>query len=245
MKYLIMSSPRTGSSLLGGALTNSGHAGRPLEFAHKKTLRENGNPEQTIGGLLAYLDRIVEHNTTPNGVFGIKMHFNQFHNLFGEGRHGIKNGIDFMRGFQKFILIFREDKILQAISEMLAMDTGVWNTSDRDYARSVGRELESQDVPLIAKIMARQISEEYSWRNLLMQLNLSFHEVSYENLTASADVELARICSYLAIDGLNDLSLQQKTIKLTDIDATQEMKKEYLRAIGAIKLESDSFSASR
>jgi trehalose 2-sulfotransferase len=228
-----MSSPRTGSSLLSGALADSGHAGRPLEFAHKKTLRENGNPEQTIEGLQAYLCRIVENNTTPNGVFGMKMHFNQFHSLFGDGRHGLENGVSFMQKFQKFILIFREDKVLQAISEMLAMDTGVWNTPDPDYAGSVGRELVTEDVPLIAKIMARQVWEEYSWRNLLIQLSLTFHEVSYESLTASPDGEAAGLCSYLAIDGLSAVSVRPKTIKLTDTSVTVEMKKQYLRAIGA------------
>src|SRR5262249_15586129 len=81
-KYLICSTPRSGSTLLSTGLASTGRAGRPLEYLSQPygvVFKERN------GRLLLpeYWRFLVTRRTTPNGVFGMKMHFDQFANNLG------------------------------------------------------------------------------------------------------------------------------------------------------------------
>jgi LPS sulfotransferase NodH len=97
--YLICATPRSGSTLLCEALTNTNLAGRPEEYF--EALKESGRPRRPLeyftgvedAGLVEllggsegpppvysayeeyteYLARAIEQGTTPNGVFGAKV----------------------------------------------------------------------------------------------------------------------------------------------------------------------------
>jgi LPS sulfotransferase NodH len=77
--YLICSIERTGSNLLAQALTRIGLAGRPIEyfnptFQHQPTMRAIlGECSLTDG-----LNKVLSAGTTPNGVFGAKVHLSHF-----------------------------------------------------------------------------------------------------------------------------------------------------------------------
>ena len=233
MKYLIMSSPRTGSTMLGAALNATGHAGTALEYFHEKMLAEKGHPEQTKDGMLAYYAAVVEATASANGVFGMKLHFNQFHNIFGEQRFGMRSGASFVKSFDRHVLIYRRDKIMQAISEMLAMEAHLWNSADRTASGTLGRPFSEKDVPLIARIMNRQVAEEYAWRQLMRDLSITPHEVAYEDLVATPDAALGSLAAYLGIPGMPPLTTSRDTVKLTDQQATRAIKGRFLAAIGA------------
>ena len=77
-RYLVCSSPRTGSNVITAALQHSGLGGVPFEYLHpnavplvfKRFGRANGTMKQ-------YLGLIESCRTSANGVFGIKVHFGQ------------------------------------------------------------------------------------------------------------------------------------------------------------------------
>src|SRR2546423_4369603 len=108
--YLICATPRSGSTLLCEALTNTGIAGRPEEFfqARKETgvIRRpleyfEGTDTTEIAAILGesvgsedllmsptseenfadYLARVMQQRTTPNGVFGAKVMWGYFAGL--------------------------------------------------------------------------------------------------------------------------------------------------------------------
>jgi LPS sulfotransferase NodH len=114
--YLICATPRSGSTLLCEALTNTGIAGRPEEFfqARKETglprrpleyfegiatteiasiLGEGTRPNellmQPVSGesYADYLARVIEEGTTPNGVFGAKVMWGYFDGLLNNLGH--------------------------------------------------------------------------------------------------------------------------------------------------------------
>lgn len=58
----------------------------------------------------------MPENASANGVFGMKMHFNQFGDVFSEKPSGFQRGLEFPGNFQKYILIYLHDKFLRAIS---------------------------------------------------------------------------------------------------------------------------------
>src|SRR4051794_31435893 len=74
-RYLMLATPRSGSTLLGQGLQASGLAGDPKEFfGHKMPfwMKRWGTP--TLGSYVAHL---VPERSTPNGVFGAKLLYQQ------------------------------------------------------------------------------------------------------------------------------------------------------------------------
>lgn len=235
MKYLIMSSPRTGSTMLSMALNATDRAGKVEEYFHASRLAEIGNPENSRETMLAYFRDIVSANSTVNGVFAMKLHYNQFNDVFNARRLGMASGVGFLKSFDRHVLIRRRDKILQAISELIASKTDLWNTWDPKAAGSASMALDEVDIPLLAQIMSRQIAEEYAWRALLKDVGIPYHDICYEDLVASPDTELARVSAYLGIPGMPTLKATHHTVKLTNTASTAAIKKQFLETLGAFE----------
>src|SRR5579862_3634810 len=76
--YVICTAPRTGSSLLAEALASTGRAGRPKEyFDIYKQNERNWMKRFGIQREKDYLEKVIAAGTTPNGVFGMKLHWHQ------------------------------------------------------------------------------------------------------------------------------------------------------------------------
>lgn len=217
--------------MLASSLNATGLAGRAEEYFHKTALAEAGNPETARETLLAYYRKVVTETTTPNDVFGMKIHHNQFRHVFRENAMGLQSGFSFIRSFDRHILIYRRDKVLQAISELLADESNLWNTTSAGSAGRNHREFSEADIPEIASTMARQIGEEHGWRRILRDCALPFHEVSYEDLCDNPEGELARVADYLGITGLS--MPRPQTVKVSDPAGALKMKAKFLAAIGA------------
>ena len=80
--YFICTNPRSGSWLLSEGLGSTGLAGNPREWfqdeEEKKFRGEWGITDEAAFGYDAYLQRVLEHGTTANGVFGAKVMYYQF-----------------------------------------------------------------------------------------------------------------------------------------------------------------------
>jgi LPS sulfotransferase NodH len=232
MNYIVMSSPRTGSSMLCAALSHTSLAGKPDEFMHDWWLKDNNHPEADIETLKQYVKKIISENVSANGVFGMKLHFHQFGNVFSRKRIGFNGGLEFLGNFQKFILIYRHDKFLQAISEMLARESNLWGSEEEKSQFSLGRPFRESDVLRVTKILNRQVHEEHAWRDILRQLRANFHSVRYEDLASATKRELQGVKEYLGIKELAPVELVARTVKLADPAIAQKMKHDYLNAIG-------------
>lgn len=77
--YVICCVQRTGSWLLARTLTGTGYAGRPSDYfddaERQNHTREWGLP---AGQLTAYIRAMWDKATTPNGVLGSKLMWNDF-----------------------------------------------------------------------------------------------------------------------------------------------------------------------
>jgi LPS sulfotransferase NodH len=218
--------------MLCAALSATGLAGKPTEFMHKKMLKDENHPEADMKTLKQYVKKFMSENVTSNGVFGMKIHFNQFGNVFSQKRNGIQQGMEFLGNFQKFILIYRHDKFLQAISEMLAIESDLWGSDEEKSRFSLGRPFQQSDVLTITRILNRQIHEEHAWRDILKQLGVNFHSVRYEDLAGATKPVLQGVKDYLGIKELEPVELVSKTVKLSDPMIAQRMKHDYLNAMG-------------
>lgn len=102
--YLICGMERTGSTLLVEMLTATRVAGNPIEYfnpdmQHRPRVRKILGDSNMIDGL----PKILSAGTTPNGVFGAKIHWNHFRflakSLDGEWEEKIRlELLDLLRG---------------------------------------------------------------------------------------------------------------------------------------------------
>jgi LPS sulfotransferase NodH len=195
-KYLICSSPRTGSTLLSAAFRQSGVAGYPTEYLHADAIStfRRRFPDRRLS-VWDYLDFLESTRQTANGVFGFKAHFEHVVAQFSEDDERTK----FLRRFDRIILVSRRDVLAQAISLYRANSTRVWN---------VGGAAEQQDA--LAKAvefnpdemyhyLVKVLEQEEGWNQLLRSVDVPIHELEFETITSRYRDTLASCALFLDI----------------------------------------------
>jgi trehalose 2-sulfotransferase len=231
-KYLILSSPWTGSAMLASALYHTGLAGVPFEYFHSRLLKARNNPELRPNELGAYLDDIIKRRTSPNGYFGMKLHFEQFDYLFGRNPTLTTIGIKFLSEFDKRILVYRRDKILQSVSALLAREDKVWPKTGVSNTDLLQRALSPDDVVEISDSLRMFIWWEHCWRKVISRLDGCL-EIAYEDLCSDTQTEFAKIFEYLELPELRTRQVAVPTVKQANVVFANELKKTYLEKIGA------------
>jgi LPS sulfotransferase NodH len=176
--------------------------------------------------LARYLGLLEQRRTTPNGVFGSKVHFEHWLKQFGDKS---KAGVEYLKSQDRLILITRRDKLAQAVSYARANQTRIWGRSLGD---APVEKTEWSDAFLleISRSLARAIAQDDSWRVYLAEHKLPYLEVCYENFLADYAGEFARVLEYLDIDRRLAFSVKPATAKIgQDNDATIER---FLSSIG-------------
>ena len=121
-KYLLLSTPRTGSNWLAHELRSEGELGYPYEWFSPvyigSVLGRLGRPFDRRH----YSDLVLAGSTTPNGVFGLKAQLDQVIRLRNEQQ------FDLMElGFDAVIWLERRDVVAQAYSYVRSLKTNVFS----------------------------------------------------------------------------------------------------------------------
>src|SRR5438105_1838527 len=123
IRYGILSSQRSGSTLLARALFETRHAGDPLEYFNLRLLalarKQTGNQFLTP---IEFMRLMELRRTSPNGVFGMKIHYEQMLRAFQSNVPNQKM-IEFLRNQHHLFWMRRRDRLRQAISHALATQT--------------------------------------------------------------------------------------------------------------------------
>jgi trehalose 2-sulfotransferase len=181
--YVICCVQRTGSWLLAHTLADTGYAGRPSDYFDEAE-RENHTREWGLpaGQLSAYVRAMRDHATTPNGVLGSKLMFNDF-DWLRSSLHppaGTDAGLAFMRTTcpdAQFVWLRRADKVRQGISWWRAAVTDQWALRPGQQARQPAPDVE-QMVQLVR--LAQQCED--GWRQWFTATGIHPFEVVYEDL---------------------------------------------------------------
>ena len=208
--YVICCVQRTGSWLLAHTLADTGYAGRPSDYfdeAERKTrTRDWGLPP---GELIPYVRAVREHATTPNGVLGSKLMWNDFDWL--RSSIGLPAGTDaglaFMRtafGEPQFVWLRREDKVRQGISWWRAAVTGQWGLRPDQEAGQPDPDVEE----MVQLVRFAERCEE-GWRLWFASTGIQPCEVSYEDLARDRLTTANSVLEYLRLPRLeaHDLPL--------------------------------------
>ncbi len=116
---IIASTPRCGSHMLGHTLHETGAFGFPLEYANPANLRE-WKRRIEMESTEEVIRELTQRRTSPNGVFGIKLHYTHINVLGGF------DGVQALFPEAYYVLLSRKDVLKQAVSLAIAKQTGVW-----------------------------------------------------------------------------------------------------------------------
>lgn len=200
LRYILCSSPRSGSSLISDMLFRTALAGDPLEYLNIKMLEYYGKLHPELKRIEEYLKHIEARRTSSNGVFGIKLHFYQARMIW-QGKEA--EGVRHLARYDKRILVTRRDKVAQAVSLYRAQKTQIWSSEDRnlmsldDPRRGVKV---AYDQGRIARALAQIENEEAGWRFYLRQANLSYKEICYEDFIADYKRQSVELLKSLGVD---------------------------------------------
>lgn len=229
LTYLILSLPRTGSTMLGSALEGTGLAGVPLEYFNPQHLKQLPQPVSPAA-LQSYYRDVVSRRTTANGVFGMKIHQKQFASLFMEGGKISLAGQRFLSSFDRIISITRRDKVAQAMSQVTAYRKQNWNSNLAEDEGKQNYEFRREDIPALLESMRDAVIGEIFWERICSSLGLTVLKLVYEDLCENPDVEFGRVLAHL---GISAGAIKPQTVKMS-ADGHQEPRRKFLQELGII-----------
>jgi len=216
--YVIAANQRSGSTLLCRALAGTGVAGRPEEyfltgppegFPPGWTFWEEGLFARPFGPMSReeYLDLVFELGTTANGVFGVKLMWNNIPWVLDKLHEiprfaGVERAEAFRRLFPNLhmIRLTRRDRAAQAVSWCRAAQDGVWVVSDWEPAAPGAVPEYRYDI--ISGMEDLLIEGEVGWPVLCDEIGITPFDVVYEDLAdpATYDATVRGVLEHLGVD---------------------------------------------
>ncbi|MEI9994419.1 MAG: Stf0 family sulfotransferase [Rhizomicrobium sp.] len=202
---------RSGSTLLGEALTFARGLGCPLEYFHEG-FRPAFQARWQASELDGYVANLWRRRTDPSGVLSIKLFWRDLvalaeeiapDNVADEDRmRPAATPADFYRGLfahiaprlphAEFLFLHRRDTVRQAISNYAAWRTGGW------------RRLSARDAPpppydfdAILGLHRRILRSNAHWRNFFAANALVPHEIVYEDMEQDYQAAIRRLLDAL------------------------------------------------
>jgi trehalose 2-sulfotransferase len=219
--YIICTNPRSGSWLLSDGLESTSIAGHPREWFNplveqkRRALWRMTHSSDLTNA--QYLDQVRALGATSNGIWGVKLHYYQFHELLKklttkgapDNRQSAKM---IAKAFPnvKYLWLKRHDKARQAISYQLACSTGNWWLIDgagERYKDKDGAEDPIFDPYVIARLERTLIENDLRWEAYFRDNDISPLIVSYEDLASDYSGLIARTLKWLGVRGADAFSI--------------------------------------
>jgi LPS sulfotransferase NodH len=236
--YLVLATPRSGSTLLGQGLQASRLAGDPKEFfGHKMSFWMERWRTPTLP---AYVARLSQARATPNGVFGAKLLYRQLLHLESLARQDpeladlpLPEILDRLFPNLHLVWVTREDKVRQAISWFKARQTGVWGQDQGQTTPKLGRAWRLGDEPLqpgelafdfdgIANLVRQAEAEDAAIGQFFAASGIEPFRVIYEEFSPRYEETIFALLRWLGVTPPPDLALPDpRTVRLAD-DRTDE-----------------------
>lgn len=212
--YLIASEPRSGSHYLASLLRGTAQAGVPLEYFHKGHWKlwvkrcRRGNP-------LSAFRILCQLRTTSNGIFGVKTHWRQF-----QFACFLRLESEFKAA--KFVQITRDDLLGQAISFVIASQTGAWIHDHQPCSEP------QYSFPAIQRAIDTIISKRGHWDRFFALTGISPLRITYESLTQQRDATMELVCQHL---GLKWNAIDPAQLRVQRTDRSTEWRERFLATL--------------
>lgn len=216
MFYVVASTPRTGSTLLCQRLWATGAMGAPAEYFNYHLNMIQMVARLRVASLEEYVDRLFALRTSPNGVFGLHAHWDQFHFAVTAGI------LRRMHGF-RCIHIERRDRLAQAVSFARALESGQWASTHR------ARNAPAYDRKRIERCLARIEAHDGQWQSVFRRNRMEPIRVTYESLRSDPDAVLGDILSRFGVAADPSRRVSLPDIRPQSDDTSREWIDRYRR----------------
>ncbi|WP_157248239.1 Stf0 family sulfotransferase [Nonomuraea typhae] len=216
VRYVLAAAPRSGSNMLARALWHTGQAGfadgyltdtHVLDYFERWGF-DTADPAELV---TRYLRRLMTCRTSPNGVFGIKVH----------GGHliGLEADLDDLLMSPRYIWLKRRDRVRQAISFALAHQTGVWIVDGVYVSISRTTSEPRYDYAEIRGHLSWLEREARMWDDYFASRSAVPHILFYEDLIADYGRAVHGCLRHLGVDSpgrLPDPGIQRQAGETTE-----------------------------
>jgi LPS sulfotransferase NodH len=247
--YLVLATPRSGSTLLGQALNSTDLAGDPREhFGHKMAFWAR---KWNAATLQEFVDRLMAERSTSNGVFGSKLLYSHLRNLEQVAREEERYRdmplpaiLDSLFPNLHYLWITRDDTVRQAISYWKAKETGIWGQEQaragrtgqgrRQFVKGVREtgKTPEYDEQGIAALYQSILEEDAATGAYFRDGGIEPMHIVYEQFVRDYEPTTRRMLDFLGIDVPDTIVIgQPRTMKLAD-DTTDEWAARFRAAIG-------------
>ena len=200
-RYILCSTPRCGSNLVGDMLYKSEVAGDPLEYLNPRFIKGWVRAKKVDSAarfdLDYYLADMEARRVTSNGYFGLKAHFDHLGPF-----KSVADRISFLRRFDRVVFLRRRDKLAQAVSLHRARVTQIWSSSDSQFLEEGDARLRREvmfDPDALMQALSDVVSQDCGWNSLLERSGFSYEEFWYEDLLEDWLGEGGRLMRFLTL----------------------------------------------
>lgn len=181
-----------------------------------------------------YLAWVIEHGTTPNGVFGAKMMWSYLHDFATQARQvPAYRDLSLDRLMQSvfpslhYVWVTRRDKVRQAVSMWKAVQTQAWKESMPAGNGSFPREpiFSFEAIGHLARQMA---DHDAAWHAYFDRVGARPLRVVYEDFETSYEETLARILAQLGVSITDGTIPAPPTARQAD-ETSEQWTREYRR----------------
>lgn len=218
VNYIICSTPRSGSTLLAEGLKSTQVAGNPHEYFnidHQSDYHKRWN----FKSVQEYITLLKKNRATSNGVFGFKIHFNQFAKAFKE------EPLEGCFSDLKFIFLTRSNKIAQGISLEIAYQTNQWSSN---FNKDKKAKFNFKD---IKKRVDNISSQETNWKNYFDENNIEPLVLDYDNLELNYEISIKKVLNFLDLDYQKPIPPMQLKKQRNLVNSIWKIKYKWLNII--------------
>jgi trehalose 2-sulfotransferase len=231
--YLVCATQRSGSTLLCRALASTGVAGNPEEYFEARpatgrppTPRDygidlDGEPPAPPYSVLdlpyeEHIARTLRLGTTPNGVFGAKVMFNQLADMQAPFP-------DFLSPTPRWVRVVRTNRVAQAISLWKALQTQAWAATheEQDEPR--------YDFDAIDHLVRWYDEQERGWDEWFAARGERPLELTYDEIAGDLKDAVRRVLLHLDLDPTPAASVEPPMRRQAD-DRSQAWAERYRTA---------------
>jgi len=202
---IIASHPRSGSTMLGEAVAFAGGLGCPLEYLHRG-FRPALAARWQAPDLEAYVAAMHRYRTDASGTLSIKLFWQDICELLLERRPGddpallerpaeevpaedyrdIAAILGAILPDPHYVYLYRRDALRQAVSSLIATQTGVWRLVGGAAGAAVTGPAE-YDYDRIMALLAFGAFSHGHWRAFFAANRIVPHAIAYEDMVADPD----------------------------------------------------------
>lgn len=227
--YFLCGTPRSGSTLLCNLLRDTKHAGWPESFYRKNSVEERAAQfgiSHLRGGDFhrAYLASVVKEGRGGSSIFGLRIMWDTFIEmdaLLCSAFPNLQNQTQRLKhafGEVKFVFLFRQDVVRQAVSLLKAKQGGLWHlgADGTPIQQRPNKRPLIYDRKAISELILEMDEHNSAWKSWFQENGISPLLLTYEDLAENPVQELKRVLDYIQVPQMHGIGLQPKTAKLAD-----------------------------